>query len=73
MDIFKEWALAKQSEERSDTSFTRGCMFCKMNFSKSRLTYIKHLSEKHNFYLGKPENLVFIDELLDKIQQSIER
>nr|XP_050852856.1 uncharacterized protein LOC127065054 isoform X3 [Vespula vulgaris] len=67
-----EWVLAKQSEERNDTNFTRGCMFCKMNFSKSRLTYIKHLSEKHNFYLGKPENLVFIDELLDKIQQSIE-
>ncbi|KAF7399783.1 hypothetical protein HZH68_008375 [Vespula germanica] len=67
-----EWVLAKQSEERNDTNFTRGCMFCKMNFSKSRLIYIKHLSEKHNFYLGKPENLVFIDELLDKIQQSIE-
>ncbi|XP_047352876.1 zinc finger protein 277 isoform X1 [Vespa velutina] len=67
-----EWVLAKQSEERSDTSFTRGCMFCKMNFSVSRIIYIKHLSEKHNLYLGKPENLVFIDELLDKIQHSIE-
>ncbi|KAI4479963.1 hypothetical protein M0804_010702 [Polistes exclamans] len=67
-----ESVLAKQCEERSDTSFTRGCMFCKMNFTESRLIYIKHLSEKHNLYLGKPEHLVFIDELLDRIQQSIE-
>ncbi|KAK2583997.1 hypothetical protein KPH14_006456 [Odynerus spinipes] len=67
-----EWVLAKQSEERSNTNFKRGCMFCRMEFSESRVTYIKHLSQKHNLYLGKPENLVFIDELLDKIQQTIE-
>lgn len=67
-----EWVLAKQTQERTDTNFKRGCIFCRMEFSESRATYIKHLLQKHNLYLGKPENLVFIDELLDKIQQTVE-
>lgn len=56
-----------------DTSFKRGCMFCRMEFCGSRAIYIKHLYQKHNLHFGKPENLVFIDELLDKIQSTIER
>lgn len=48
-------------------------MFCRTEFSESRILYIKHLSEKHNIQLGKTENLVLIDELLDKIQNNIER
>ncbi|XP_020281904.1 zinc finger protein 277 [Pseudomyrmex gracilis] len=67
-----EWALAQQEVERTDTSFKRGCMFCRMEFHGSRATYINHLYQKHNLYLGKPENLVFVDELLDKIQNNIE-
>ncbi|XP_033208041.1 zinc finger protein 277 [Belonocnema kinseyi] len=67
-----EWILAEQLSERKDTKFKRGCMFCRLEFSESRLDYIKHLSEKHNIQLGKPENLVLLDQLLDKIQNSIE-
>lgn len=65
--------LAEQLRERADTTFKRGCMFCRMEFSGSRIEYIKHLCQKHNILLGKPENLVFIDEYLDKIQQNIEK
>ncbi|EFN90055.1 Zinc finger protein 277 [Harpegnathos saltator] len=67
-----EWALAQQEAERVDTSFKRGCMFCRMEFCGSRAVYIKHLYQKHNIHFGKSENLVFIDELLDKIQSTIE-
>ncbi|XP_032685369.1 zinc finger protein 277 [Odontomachus brunneus] len=67
-----ELALMQQEVEREDTSFKRGCMFCRMEFCGLRAVYIKHLYQKHNLYFGKPENLVFIDELLDKIQNSIE-
>ncbi|XP_011250752.2 zinc finger protein 277 isoform X2 [Camponotus floridanus] len=67
-----ELALAQQEDERADKSFKRGCMFCRTEFCGSRITYIKHLFQKHNLYLGKPENLVFVDELLDKIQNNIE-
>lgn len=67
-----EWALAQQESERADTSFKRGCMFCRMEFHGSRAAYVKHLYEKHNLHLGKPENLVLLDELLDKIESTIE-
>ncbi|XP_014486740.1 PREDICTED: zinc finger protein 277 [Dinoponera quadriceps] len=67
-----EWALAQQEAERVDTSFKRGCVFCRMEFCGLRTLYIKHLHQKHNLYFGKPENLVFVDELLDKIQSTIE-
>jgi len=48
-------------------------MFCRTELHTSRAAYIKHLYEKHNLHLGKPENLVFVDELLDKIESNIER
>ncbi|XP_060818823.1 zinc finger protein 277 [Bombus pascuorum] len=67
-----EWVLSEQARERKDTNFNRGCMFCRTEFSGLRITYIKHLAQKHNLYLGKPDNLVFIDEFLDKIQTAIE-
>ncbi|XP_018342205.1 PREDICTED: zinc finger protein 277 [Trachymyrmex septentrionalis] len=67
-----EWTLAQQEAERADTSFKRGCIFCRTEICGSRAAYIKHLYQKHNLYLGKPENLVFVDELLDKIQNNIE-
>ncbi|KAL0106729.1 hypothetical protein PUN28_015342 [Cardiocondyla obscurior] len=67
-----EWTLAQQAAERADTSFKRGCVFCRTEICGSRAAYIKHLYQKHNLYLGKPENLVFVDELLDKIQKNVE-
>lgn len=67
-----EWILSEQTRERTDTNFKRGCIFCRMEFSGLRITYIKHLAQKHNLYLGKPDNLVFIDEFLDKIQTTID-
>ncbi|KOC69728.1 Zinc finger protein 277, partial [Habropoda laboriosa] len=66
------WVLSEQARERTDTKFKRGCIFCRMEFSGLRITYIKHLAQKHNLYLGKPDNLVFIDDFLDKIQTTIE-
>lgn len=67
-----EWILEEQLRERSDKNFQRGCMFCRTEFSESRILYVKHLSEKHNIQLGKTENLVLIDQLLDKIENKIE-
>lgn len=67
-----EWILAQQAAERADTSFKRGCIFCRTEICGSHAAYIKHLYQKHNLYLGKPENLVFVDELLDRIHNNIE-
>ncbi|XP_012268924.2 zinc finger protein 277 [Athalia rosae] len=68
-----EWILAQQAEERMDTNFKRGCMFCRTEFTGSRSSYLQHLSNKHHLQLGRPENLVFIDKLLDKLQSNVEK
>ncbi|XP_014238381.1 zinc finger protein 277 isoform X1 [Trichogramma pretiosum] len=67
-----EYVCAVQVKERSDTSFKRGCMFCRTDFAGSRIEYLKHLTSKHNIIFGKLENLVFIDEYLDKLEECIE-
>ncbi|XP_076647036.1 zinc finger protein 277 [Halictus rubicundus] len=67
-----EWVLSEQTKERTDTNFKRGCIFCRLEFSGLRTTYIKHLAQEHNLYFGKPDNLVFIDEFIDKIESTIE-
>ncbi|KAG7203364.1 hypothetical protein KM043_013439 [Ampulex compressa] len=67
-----EWVLVQQAKERTDTNFKRGCIFCRMELSGSPIAYVKHLSQKHNLYLGRPENLVFLNELFDKIQNTVE-
>nr|CAD7441686.1 unnamed protein product [Timema bartmani] len=68
-----EWVLSKQAEERDDHSFSRGCLFCRQEFTGSRAEYINHLSQQHNLQLGRPENLVFTDELLDTIKHKLDR
>lgn len=67
-----EWILAQQVKERADTSFKRGCMFCRTEFSGSRNDYLRHLLNIHHLVLGRPENLVFIDQLLDKLHSNVE-
>ena len=37
-----------------------------------RYDYIDHLSEQHNLHLGKPQNLVYIDDLIDQIEEVLD-
>ncbi|XP_066602399.1 zinc finger protein 277-like [Prorops nasuta] len=67
-----EWVIQQQTNERTDTNFRKGCIFCKTEFHGSRVEYVKHLFQKHNLYLGKPENLVFLDDFFNKIHNCIE-
>ncbi|XP_046387380.1 zinc finger protein 277 isoform X2 [Ischnura elegans] len=68
-----EWALRCQEWERADESFERTCLFCKEAFSGkgARLALLSHLSKSHNLQLGHPHNLVFIDVLLEKLQNTL--
>ncbi|XP_021927401.1 zinc finger protein 277 isoform X2 [Zootermopsis nevadensis] len=65
------WALRQQTIEREDKSFSRGCLMCRLQFIGCRADYLCHLSLLHNLQLGRPENLVFVDELLDLIELKI--
>lgn len=67
-----ELALAQHQFERTDNKFERSCLFCRDVPGSTRRLYIEHLFSKHFMQLGKPENLVFIDELLDIVHQKLE-
>lgn len=62
-----EIVLAQHQFERTDESFERNCLFCRESI-KTRFKFVDHLHEKHFLRLGKSENLVFIDELIDALQ-----
>ncbi|XP_055947686.1 zinc finger protein 277-like isoform X2 [Argiope bruennichi] len=57
--------------EREDTTFSRNCLFCKKHFTGNRSNLLAHLKEQHNFYIGDPNNIVFINELLDHLEQML--
>lgn len=67
-----ELALKQHQFERTDTSFERNCLFCREIIKTTRSNFIEHLFSKHFMHLGKPENLVFIDELIDNVQAKLE-
>lgn len=66
-----EKALARHQFERSDRNFNRGCLYCRSPIDPTRYSYIEHLYSKHFLHLGKPENLVFIDDLIDFIEDKL--
>ncbi|XP_054275108.1 zinc finger protein 277-like [Macrosteles quadrilineatus] len=68
-----EWALEQQKVEREDNNFSRGCLFCTSHICGTRALYLDHLASQHNLQLGHPHNLVFIDELINKLHEKIER
>eukprot|EP00698_Gefionella_okellyi_P019203 TRINITY_DN5859_c0_g1_i1.p1 TRINITY_DN5859_c0_g1~~TRINITY_DN5859_c0_g1_i1.p1 ORF type:complete len:413 (-),score=108.05 TRINITY_DN5859_c0_g1_i1:340-1578(-) len=64
--------IAVQQRERSDSHFARKCLFCKLMFQGNRAELVNHMFHVHHFNLGRPDNLVNVDELLDLLQQRID-
>lgn len=65
-------ALSRHQFERVDKNFTKGCLFCRDNtIEPTRFHYIEHLYTKHFFNLGRFESLVYIDELIDTIEEKM--
>lgn len=67
-----EMVLSRHQFERVDNNFNRGCLYCRSNeIEPTRYQFVEHLYEKHFLQLGKPENLVFIDDLIDFIEEKL--
>lgn len=66
--------LGVQESERRDPAFSRTCLFCRMTFEGSGeyLTLFNHMAFDHNFSVGQPNNLVYINELLDLLEGKLE-
>lgn len=68
-----EAVLACQDRERQDKAFSKACFLCKTHLIGTRANYINHLTTTHNLKIGHPDNLVFTDELINKLQKTLER
>lgn len=63
--------LLVQAKERSDNVFSRQCLFCRKIFTGNRAVFFEHLVEDHNFNVGHPDNLVFVHDFLDDIEDKL--
>jgi hypothetical protein len=66
-----EHVLKIQEFERTDQNYHRQCLFCKLNFEGTRADFVTHLISQHNLQLGNPQNLVYIEELVEKIDETL--
>ncbi|CAD7089082.1 unnamed protein product [Hermetia illucens] len=67
-----ENALVQHQFELTDRNFCRECLYCRTVIKGLRSEFLEHLFNKHFLQLGKPENLVYIDELIDVVQSKLE-
>lgn len=68
-----ETLLERQAFEREDKNYIKECLFCRFVSNGTRATYLNHLYEKHNFHIAKPDNLIFVDDLVDLIGSKLDR
>jgi len=66
-----EFVLRVQEEERRCENFQRGCLFCRQEYTSSS-ELIDHMAFDHNFNVGQPDNLVFVNEFLDAVEEKLE-
>ncbi|XP_018562000.1 zinc finger protein 277 [Anoplophora glabripennis] len=66
-----EHVLNVQEFERNDKHFIKPCLFCRLEFEGTRHGYLEHISMVHNILLGNPQNLVYIEELVEKLDKQM--
>lgn len=66
-----EAVLAQHQSERTDTTYERNCLYCRDIVRSTRADFLEHLFSKHFLQLGKSQNLVFIDELIETVQEKM--
>lgn len=68
-----ESLLERQAFEREDKNYSKECLFCRFVSIGTRANYLNHLYEKHNFHIAKPDNLIFVDDLVDLIGSKLDK
>lgn len=66
-------ALERHQFELTDRNFTKECLFCRNIIIGLRADYLDHLFDKHFLLVGKPEKLVYVDELLDQLEENLNK
>lgn len=62
-----------KEQERADTSFSRKCVYCYEIVGGGLHNVFAHLTNKHSFSIGKPDNIIFGAKLLDAIEEKFQK
>ncbi|KAI7901828.1 uncharacterized protein BX663DRAFT_512541 [Cokeromyces recurvatus] len=62
----------QQNERENDSKVPRKCLFCKI-IGENRTTLFKHMFSEHNFNIGLPDNLVYVNEFLDTLEGKLSK
>jgi hypothetical protein len=68
-----ETVLEVNRMEREQRDFSHQCLFCQAILSGNRTNLFSHMSQEHCFHMGQPDNLVFIDELMLHLTNTLEK
>lgn len=66
-----EQVLKIHELENKNKNFCRGCLFCKMTFTE-HASLFDHMAFGHNFSVGQPANLVFVNKFLNILEEKLE-
>lgn len=66
-----EHVLQVHEKERNDLEFKRNCFFCRLAFEGCHSKLLDHMAFDHNFSVGQPANLVYINQLLDILEEKL--
>jgi len=65
-----EMVLRVHEEENNSEDFHRSCLFCKLEF-EDHCKLFDHMAFDHNFSVGQPANLVFVNKFIDMLQEKL--
>lgn len=69
-----EAVLTQHQFERTDQTYSRKCLFCRdVMTGTNRASFLEHLFNQHFLNLGRPTNLVYINELIDDVEDKLNR
>ncbi|KAK4016015.1 Zinc finger protein 277 [Daphnia magna] len=63
--------LKQQQKERKDDEFSHCCLFCRKIFTGNRKVLFDHMNFDHNFSVGLPDNVVFVEEFLNLLDEKL--
>ena len=70
-----EIILQYQEHDRSRIDFNQMCIFCSTEFVggySEVADFFNHMSAKHQFNIGHPDNMVFVDEFIETIRTRLD-
>lgn len=67
------YVVEQKERERSETRFSRQCIYCSKIIAGGVAISFHHLTFDHGFSIGNPDNIVFGEKLLNILQDKLQK